>query len=428
MDGKKTIAVIGLGYVGMPLAVEFAKKYSVIGFDTNIEKVNMYKSGIDVTNEVGNDELLRTNLVFTAEEKMLDEASIYIVAVPTPIRRDKAPDLLPVQSASQIVSRHLSRGNLVVYESTVYPGVTEDICAPILEEGSGLKVAQDFGIGYSPERINPGDRIHTLTTITKIVSAINKEWLEEVSKLYESIITAGVFPVSSIKTAEAAKVCENSQRDVNIAFVNELAMAFSRMGIDTNEVIDAMNTKWNALRFRPGLVGGHCIGVDPYYFIYEAEKLGYHSQIISASRLINEGMVSFTVSQIIKAMIKQGIAVAGSNVAVIGLTFKENCPDIRNSKAIEIVKELQTYGVRTMCTDCFADKERTERETGIRIFSFSEIRDCDAIVLAVPHKKYCELPVKNYLELFGKNRGVFADIKGVYRFMEIPENVSYWCL
>ena len=348
VEGKNKLSLVGLGYVGMPIAVAFAKKVKVIGFDLNSEKIKLYKSGIDPTNEVGNEVIKSTTVDFTDNENRLKEAKFHIVAVPTPVNQDKTPDLTPVESASKILGRNLSKGSIVVFESTVYPGVTEDICVPILEKESGLKCGTDFKVGYSPERINPGDKIHTLKNIKKIVSGMDEESLKEIKNVYDLVIEVGTYPVSTIKTAEAIKVVENSQRDINIAFMNELAMVFDMMGIDTNEVVDGMNTKWNALGFRPGLVGGHCIGVDPYYFTYEAEKLGYHSQIVLSGRKVNDGMGKFVADAAIKQMILSGKTIKKAKVAILGLTFKENCPDIRNSKVKDIINRLNEYGVQLL--------------------------------------------------------------------------------
>ena len=337
----------------MPIAVAFAKKVNVIGFDTNENKINLYKQGKDTTKEVGDDIISKTNVEFTSDEKRLKEAKFFIIAVPTPINGDKTPDLTPVESASRILGKNLARGSIVVYESTVYPGCTEQICVPILEKESGLKCGIDFKIGYSPERINPGDKVHRLENIKKIVSGMDKESLDEISNIYNLVIEVGTYKASSIKVAEAAKVCENSQRDINIAFMNELALIFDKIGIDTNEVVDAMNTKWNALGFRPGLVGGHCIGVDPFYIIYEAEQLGYNSAIISAGRRINDNMGSFVADATIKQMILANKTVKIAKVVILGITFKENCPDIRNSKVYDIIKRLGEYGIRCYCQTFF---------------------------------------------------------------------------
>lgn len=385
---KEKIAVIALGYVGMPLAIALARKAKVIGFDINKSKIELYKSGIDPTNEVGNEAIKETTVEFTSEETKLRGAKFHIIAVPTPINADKTPNLSPVERATEIVARNLTKGSIVVYESTVFPGVTEDICIPLIESVSGLKCGVDFKVGYSPERINPGDKVHTLENIVKIVSGIDNECLEIIKKVYELVIKAGVHPVSSIKVAEAAKVVENSQRDINIAFMNELAMVFDRMDIDTLEVIEAMNTKWNALGFYPGLVGGHCIGVDPYYFIYQAEKLGYHSQIILSGRKINDGMAEFVANAIIKKLILANKAVRKSKVAILGITFKENCPDTRNSKVMDIIKTLREFGLDPVVTDPLADKNELAAEYGIDLVDISEIKNVDCLVIVVAHDSY----------------------------------------
>ena len=361
VNREEKISLVGLGYVGMPIAVAFAKKAEVIGFDLNAEKIKAYQAGKDPTKEVGDEAIAKTSVQFTLDPSKLKEAKFHIVAVPTPINLDKTPDLYPVESASHLLGKNLTKGSIVVYESTVYPGVTEDICVPILEEESGLKCGTDFKIGYSPERINPGDKVHRLENIRKIVSGMDEEALEEIAHVYELVIEAGVHRASSIKVAEAAKVVENSQRDINIAFINELAMAFDRMGIDTNEVIDAMNTKWNALGFRPGLVGGHCIGVDPYYFIYEAEKLGYHSRLIASGRQINDDMPNFVGDQIVKQMVLANKQVRSAKVVFFGATFKENCPDVRNSKVMEIIRYLDGFGIKPVLVDPEADPKEVER-------------------------------------------------------------------
>ena len=426
---ETSIAVIGLGYVGLPLAVAFAKKYPVIGFDLNKEKVDKYRKGKDVTNEVGDDEIKNTTLLFSTDENELDKANFFIVAVPTPISSSKAPDLNPIISASCLVGRHLSKGAIVVFESTVYPGVTEEVCVPLLEKESGLRIRTDFYVGYSPERINPGDKIHRLNNIKKIVSGIDKYSLNYISEVYASIIDAGVYQVSSIKVAEAAKVCENSQRDINIAFVNELAMVFDRMEINTNEVIDAMNTKWNALGFRPGLVGGHCIGVDPYYLIYDAEKYGYNSQIIAAGRRVNEQVTEHIVSNIIKKMIVAGINVNKARIGFFGITFKENCPDTRNSKAIEIVKKLKEYGVEIYVNDAYAEGVAVKKEEGITLVELDEITDCDCVVIAVSHDRYIDFSLEQILNLYkrgSKNSKVFIDVKGC--FSSFKDQLDYWSL
>ena len=430
---KEKIAVIGLGYVGMPLAIALARKAKVIGFDINKSKIELYKSGIDSTNEVGNEAIKETTVEFTSEETKLRGAKFHIIAVPTPINADKTPNLSPVERATEIVARNLTKGSIVVYESTVFPGVTEDICIPLIESVSGLKCGVDFKVGYSPERINPGDKVHTLENIVKIVSGIDNECLEIIKKVYELVIKAGVHPVSSIKVAEAAKVVENSQRDINIAFMNELAMVFDRMDIDTLEVIEAMNTKWNALGFYPGLVGGHCIGVDPYYFIYQAEKLGYHSQIILSGRKINDGMAEFVANAIIKKLILANKAVRKSKVAILGITFKENCPDTRNSKVMDIIKTLREFGLDPVVTDPLADKNELAAEYGIDLVDISEIKNVDCLVIVVAHDSYKRLSIDQLDDMFNKDfrneEKVIIDVKGIYNKQEITRrNYVYWRL
>ena len=432
LNKQEKIAIIGLGYVGMPLAIAFAKKANVIGYDLNAEKIELYKSGIDPTNEVGNEAIKETTVEFTTDESKLKEAKFYIVAVPTPINSDKTPNLNPVEGASKTIGRNLTKGSIVVYESTVYPGVTEDICIPILEKESGLKCGVDFKVGYSPERINPGDKVNRLETIVKIVSGIDEDSLEEIAKVYELIIDAGVHRAGSIKVAEAAKVVENSQRDINIAFMNELAMVFDRMNIDTKEVIEAMNTKWNALKFYPGLVGGHCIGVDPYYFIYEAEKLGYHSQIILSGRKINDGMGQFVADAIIKKLVLANKVVKQSKVVVLGITFKENTPDTRNSKVVDIIESLKEYGIEPIVVDPVADSEETRREYGIDLVDINDVKDADCIVLAVAHDKLKKLSWEQIDGLFGdfnNEEKVLIDIKSILDRKTIEEKgYSYWRL
>lgn len=431
-SGKEKIALVGLGYVGMPIAVAFAKKAKVVGFDLNKEKIAAYKSGKDATKEVGDEAISKTTVEFTSDPEDLKGAKFHIVAVPTPINQDKTPDLYPVESASEILGRNLTKGSIVVYESTVYPGVTEDICVPILEKESGLKCGVDFKIGYSPERINPGDKVHRLENIKKIVSGMDAETLEEVANVYELVIEAGVHRASSIKVAEAAKVVENSQRDINIAFINELAMAFDKMGIDTNEVIDAMNTKWNALGFRPGLVGGHCIGVDPYYFVYEAERLGYHSRIISAGRQINDDMPNFVGEQIVKQLVLAGKRVRDAKIVFFGATFKENCPDVRNSKIMEILKYLEQFEMKPLLVDTWADPAEVKRGYGYDLDSEKNSYDADCIVLAVAHEGYKNRSLKEWDSFFkpGDNREkVIIDIKGILDNSEVTEaGYRYWRL
>lgn len=432
MNDKK-LAVVGLGYVGMPLAVAFARKgVNVIGYDLNAAKIALYRSGVDPTHEVGDETIRRSSVEFTADETRLREASFIIVAVPTPVNQDHTPDLTPVEGASRIVGKNLQKGTIVVYESTVYPGVTEDVCVPILEQCSGLKYGVDFKVGYSPERINPGDKVHRLENICKIVSGMDEETLREIKNVYDLVIEVGTYPVSSIKTAEAIKVVENSQRDINIAFMNELAMVFDRMGIDTNEVVDGMNTKWNALGFRPGLVGGHCIGVDPYYFTYEAEKLGYHSQIILNGRIVNDRMGAFVAEAAVKQMILAGKAPKAGRVAIFGLTFKENCPDIRNSKVADIIERLGEYGIMPAVVDPWANAEEARREYGVDLVDMDALHDLDCIILAVAHKEFREIGAKELMQYYrqGPNaEKVLIDVKGIYNIAELKAlGLAYWRL
>lgn len=427
------LAVIGLGYVGMPIALAFAERgVDVIGFDINAKKIEGYKKGIDPTDEVGDRAIAETAVQFTADESDLETAQFFIVAVPTPINTDHTPDLTPVEKASELVGRHLSCGSIVVFESTVYPGVTENICAPIIEKQSGLKCGRDWKIGYSPERINPGDKVHRLANIKKIVSGMDADALRTIEQIYGIVIEAGTYAVSNIKTAEAVKVVENSQRDINIAFMNELAMVFDRMGIDTNEVVDGMDTKWNALGFRPGLVGGHCIGVDPYYFIYEAERLGYHSQIVLAGREVNDGMAAFVAQAAIKQAVRAGLAVKKSRFVILGLTFKENCPDIRNSKVKDMIRELHQYGIQPQICDPWADKEEAERMYGVALTPFAEIRDADCIIVAVAHDQFKALTADELKALYkadGSGGKILIDVKGIYDIKTIKgEGFKYWRL
>ena len=427
------ISLIGLGYVGMPIAVAFARKgVKVIGFDVNEEKIKQYKSGIDPTNEVGNDSIKQSTVEFTSSEERLREARFHIVAVPTPVNTDHTPDLTPVIEASKTVGRNLTKGSIVVYESTVYPGCTEDVCVPILESVSGLICGQDFKVGYSPERINPGDKIHRLENIRKIVSGMDEESLRVIKDVYDIVIEVGTYPVSNIRTAEAIKVVENSQRDINIAFMNELAMVFDRMDIDTNEVIDGMNTKWNALGFRPGLVGGHCIGVDPYYFTYEAEKLGYHSQIILNGRIVNDGMGKYIADSAIKKMVEAGQAPKNSNVVILGLTFKENCPDVRNSKVEDIIRRMKEYGITPQVVDPWANPEEALREYGITLASQTDVERADCIIVAVAHKQFKELGLVGITQLFGSEdltKKVLIDVKGLFQLNELMDSgLCYWRL
>lgn len=430
---EENLALVGLGYVGMPIALAFAKKgLNVIGYDINKEKVNLYKSGIDPTKEAGDEAVKNTTVEFTSDESRLKSAKFHIVAVPTPVNTDHTPDLTPVIGASETVGRNLTKGSIVVYESTVYPGVTEDVCVPILEKESGLKCGIDFKVGYSPERINPGDKVHRLENIHKIVSGMDAESLEEIKKVYDLVIEVGTYPVSSIKTAEAVKVVENSQRDINIAFMNELAMVFDRMGIDTNEVVDGMNTKWNALGFRPGLVGGHCIGVDPYYFTYEAEKLGYHSQIILNGRIVNDGMGRYIADAAVRQMIEVGQAPKKSKVVILGLTFKENCPDTRNSKVDDIIKRLNEYGIEPVVVDPWASRRDAQREYGVTLTDLKDVGEADCIIVAVAHNEFKALSLAEVKKLY-KNipdgEKVLIDVKGIYKVPDLKASgMKYWRL
>lgn len=432
IKGEEKISLVGLGYVGMPIAVAFAQKVKVVGFDLNQNKIDLYKQGIDPTKEVGDDIIKTAKVEFTCNEEDLKTAKFHIVAVPTPINPDKTPDLFPVESASEILGRNLTKGSIVVYESTVFPGVTEDVCVPILEKASGLKCGIDFKVGYSPERINPGDKVHRLENITKIVSGMDEESLDIIAKVYEIVVEVGTHRVSAIKVAEAAKVVENSQRDINIAFMNELALVFDKMGIDTREVVEAMNTKWNALRFYPGLVGGHCIGVDPYYFIYEAERLGYHSQIIAAGRKINDSMGKFVAESTIKQIIKANKKVKEAKVAIFGFTFKENCPDTRNSKIVDIIDELKEYEINPTVVDPQADKEEARHEYGLEIVGMDEISDIDVLILAVAHSEFLAMNIEQWDKFFKREANenkVIIDVKSILNPNEIKgSGYQYWRL
>ena len=426
--GEEKLALIGLGYVGMPIAVEFAKHVKVIGFNHNERRIQQYKSGVDPTHEVGDEAISQTTVDFTSDETRLREARFLIVAVPTPIKEDKTPDLFPVENASRIVGRNLTKGAVVVYESTVYPGVTEEICVPILEKESGLKCGVDFKIGYSPERINPGDKVHRLTTIKKIVSGMDAETLDCVAKVYELVVDAGVHRASSIKVAEAAKVIENSQRDINIAFMNELSIIFHKMGIDTKEVLEAAGTKWNFLKFFPGLVGGHCIGVDPYYLTYKADMLGYHSQVILAGRRINDGMGKYVAESCVKNLIAADKPVKGARVAILGFTFKENCPDTRNSRVIDIVHELGEYGITPLIADPVADAEEAKRIYGLRFDGMEAVHDMDAVILAVAHDAFRGFTPESMAGLF-RGEKLLLDVKGLLDKNEFEAaGYRYWRL
>lgn len=429
IDGKDKISLVGLGYVGMPIAVAFAKKVKVVGYDLNAAKIDLYRSGIDPTREVGDDAIRATSIEFTADEAKLQEARFHIVAVPTPVNEDHTPDLGPVEGASRILGRNLTKGSVVVFESTVYPGVTEEVCVPILEAESGLKCGVDFKVGYSPERINPGDKVHRLETITKIVSGMDEETLDLVAKVYELVVDAGVHRAESIMVAEAAKVIENSQRDINIAFMNELSIIFNKMGIDTQAVLKAAGTKWNFLPFYPGLVGGHCIGVDPYYLTYRAEMIGYHSQIILAGRRINDDMGKYIAENIVKKLIAADKPVKKAKVAILGFTFKENCPDTRNTKIIDIVDELREYGIEPVIADPEADAAEVLRLYGIEFADASAIRDMDAVVLAVAHDCFKSLTMEDIAAFYGEGQKVLFDIKGLLNRKVYEEaGYIYWRL
>lgn len=433
VKGEEKLALIGLGYVGMPIAVAFAQKgIEVIGFDLNKAKIDLYKSGIDPTNEVGDEVIKNTRVQFTSNEEQLRNAKFHIVAVPTPVNTDHTPDLAPVIGASEIIGRNLTKGSIVVYESTVYPGVTEDVCVPILEKVSGMKCGVDFKVGYSPERINPGDKVHRLENIHKIVSGMDEESLKTIKAVYDLVIEVGTFPVSSIKTAEAIKVVENSQRDINIAFMNELAMVFDKMGIDTSEVVDGMNTKWNALGFRPGLVGGHCIGVDPYYFTYEAEKLGYHSQIILNGRIVNDSMGRFVADATIKQMISAGKAPKNSKTVILGLTFKENCPDTRNSKVDDIIKRLNEYEIEPVIVDPWANERDAMHEYNVKLTKLEDVTDADCIIVAVAHDEFKALSletIKGMYKIGNDNEKVLIDVKSLYNIEDLKvSGMKYWRL
>lgn len=432
VNGEEKISLVGLGYVGMPIAVAFSKKVKVIGYDLNAAKIELYKKGVDPTNEVGNEAIKNCTVEFTADETKLRETKFHIVAVPTPVNDDHTPDLTPVEGASHTVGRNLTKGSVVVYESTVYPGVTEDICVPILEKESGLKCGVDFKIGYSPERINPGDKVHRLETITKIVSGMDEETLDTVAKVYELVVEAGVHRAESIKVAEAAKVIENSQRDINIAFMNELSIIFNKMGIDTQSVLKAAGTKWNFLKFYPGLVGGHCIGVDPYYLTYKAEELGYHSQIILSGRRINDDMGKYVAENTVKHLIKADVSIKNARIAILGFTFKENCPDTRNTKIIDIVKELGEYGITPVITDPTADRDEAKRLYGVEFVDMDSIKDCDAVVLAVAHEAFKGLTQADFDKMFkavDNSKKVLVDIKGLLdRKQYEAAGYQYWRL
>lgn len=432
IEGKDKLALVGLGYVGMPIAVEFAKHIKVLGFDINQKRIEEYSNGIDSTNEIG-DAIKDSKVEFTSDPSKLSEAKFIIVAVPTPVNSDTTPDLRPIEGASRTVGQNITPGTIVVFESTVYPGVTENICVPIIEEESGLKCGVDWKIGYSPERINPGDHVHKLPNIVKVVSGMDEESLREIKKIYDIVIKAGTFPVSNIKTAEAVKVVENSQRDINIAFMNEVAMICDKMHIDTDEVLSGMNTKWNALGFRPGLVGGHCIGVDPYYLTNAAEELGYHSQIILNGRKVNDSMGAFVADAAIKEMIEAGMAPKKATVVVMGLTFKENCPDTRNSKVIDIIRRLKEYDINPIITDSWADSYVAKSEYGVDLTAWEDVPKADCIIVAVGHNEFRSMSIMQLKALFKKTlldeEKVLLDVKSLYRMDELKASgMRFWRL
>ena len=431
LQKKAKISLIGLGYVGIPIAVAFAEKAAVIGFDINSEKIHLYKSGIDPTNEVGNEAVKNTNIEFTSDENRLKEAKFHIVAVPTPVNADHTPDLSPIKKASAILGRNLTKGSLVVFESTVYPGVTETICVPILEQESKLSYGTDFKVGYSPERINPGDKEHRLENIVKIVSGMDKETLEVVAGVYKLVVPAGVYRAESIKVAEAAKVIENCQRDINIAFMNELSVIFNKMGVDTKSVLEAASTKWNFNKYYPGLVGGHCIGVDPYYLTFRAEEMGYHSQIILSGRRINDNMGKYVAENTIKKLIEADIPLKTAKLAIFGFTFKENCPDTRNTKVIDIIAELNEFCIQPIIIDPAADKNEAENSYGVQFVSVEDIKDMDGILIAVAHNEYRNISMAQMDEFYKKtlNNKVLIDIKGIFNKEEYEQaGYIYWRL
>lgn len=422
------VAVVGLGYVGLPLAAAFAAKYDTIAFDINQAKVDMYKKGIDVTSEIGDEKLKSVDMQFTCDPNDLTRADIIIIAVPTPINTSRTPDFTPLVKASETVGKNMKKGSIIVYESTVYPGATEEVCVPVLEKFSGLTFQNGFAIGYSPERINPSDKVHRLETIVKVVSGSDTETLDILDKLYSSIITAGIHRAPSIKVAEAAKVIENSQRDINIAFANEISMIFNKLDIDTKEVLEAASTKWNFLNFTPGLVGGHCIGVDPYYLSYKAQQVGHYPQIILAGRRINDEMGSYVASQAVKKLIAAGCAVRGARALVLGLTFKENVGDVRNTRVVDIVSELESYGVEVAVSDCYANKQECFKEYGIMLSEIDECLPVDVVILAVGHDEYKAIPLDEMKQWF-IGAGVLIDVKGIYSPIEAAKNsISYWRL
>lgn len=433
LSREKKLCVIGMGYVGLPIAVSFSRHVDVIGFDIDRDKIYSLKAGVDATGEVEEGALKDCGVCFTADEEKLSEADFFIIAVPTPVDEDKNPDLVPLTSASAILARHLKQKDVVVYESTVYPGLTEEVCVPILEKQSGLVYKKDFKVGYSPERINPGDKVHRLENIVKIVSGCDEEAKELVASVYELVVEAGVFRAESIRVAEAAKVIENSQRDINIAFMNELSIIFHKMGIDTKAVLEAASTKWNFLDFKPGLVGGHCIGIDPYYLTYQAQKLGYHSEVILSGRRINDNMGQYIARCIVKKLIEADVLIKGAVIGIFGFTFKENCPDIRNTKVIDIVRELEEYRVRTVLVDSKADAHMAKSLYGVEVIKMEQVKEhsLDGIVLAVSHQEFLDYTPEDWNKYYKEQLAckLIADIKGIYNKKEYEEKgYSYWRL
>lgn len=420
------ISLVGLGYVGMPIAVSFARKMEVIGFDINEEKIQKYRDGFDPTKEVGDEVIKNTTVHFTSNKEDLKKANFHIVAVPTPLTSSNAPDLRPLRGATKTVGEILKKGDYVVFESTVYPGVTEDICIPILEKESGLKCGEDFSVGFSPERINPGDKVHTLETIVKVVSGDSEESLELIASMYELVVTAGVHRASTIKVAEAAKVIENAQRDINIAFMNELSIIFNKLDINTNEVLEAARTKWNFLNFFPGLVGGHCIGIDPYYLTYKAEQVGYHSQIILAGRKINDEMGAYVVENVIKEMVKSHIDMQNPKVAILGLTFKEDTPDSRNTRVVDIIDEFKEYDIDVVVCDPVADKEEAKLEYDIDLIDLEAVKDMDVVIFAVSHKEFMELDLNDINKMYRNDNKILIDVKGIHN--DKKADFTYWSL
>jgi UDP-N-acetyl-D-galactosamine dehydrogenase len=424
----RKIAVVGLGYVGLPLALAFGRKTAVVGFDISERRISALKQGIDYTGEFSRDEIERSDVIYTTDPRSLDECDFIIIAVPTPVNNVHQPDLTQLVGASETVGRHLRPGDIVVYESTVYPGATEEECIPVLEQSSGLRAGVDFHVGYSPERINPGDKEHTLQNIIKVVSGQDERTCDIIAETYEQVVTAGVYRAPSIRIAEAAKVIENTQRDLNIALMNELAIIFDRLGLDTHDVLSAAGTKWNFLRFTPGLVGGHCIGVDPYYLTYKAQSVGYHPEVILAGRRINDNMGRFVATSLVKRMILRGIPIQGSSVTVLGITFKENISDIRNSRVVDVINELEVFGVRVRVSDVMADANEVYREYGLHLMTGDELPPADAVVLAVPHRVYRQQGWELIIRLLKPEGGVVADIKSVLSREDCPPNVALWRL